>query len=438
MNAGQLTITPHAGQAPLFVNADGQPATQRISLAIAGIQGGKTWSGCLWAQLEIQKNPTGTGLICGLSKDQLDQVLIPKFFDMFPSYRAYFNKKERTIYLPTGGKVHFRSLEDPKYIEGITAHWAWIDEADLTSYRAYLVVRGRTSATHGRILLTSSLADNSWIAEYLQRINPDKYIIANWESKVNPHFSREEWDELKEELEPAIFRRRYEAKLSFATGLVYGRFDMKTQVVDAVPADEEIKIVLLGFDWGYVDPTAIIVVAITDKKNIYIMDDFSVEGASDSMIVNQINKFKDVYSIRGYYGDPSNKAFLKAISGQARIQILPGERDIFAGTAIIRNLIYQKRFFVLRHCEHVLWEMRHYKFKEDLMGRKEEPEDKHNHTLDAIRYVLATYPVPSIRSKDKKEIEVMNPFWARRTHAYQQEVAKKLLWGEEPSDILIP
>jgi len=437
--SNEVVVSPHPGQVPIFVKPDGSPQDKRITLAIAGIQGGKTWSGCLWAQIEIQKFPQGIGIICGLSKDQVDQVLVVKFFAMFPQYKFFYNKKERTLSLPTGGKVFFRSLEDPKYIEGITANWAWVDEADLASYKAYLIVRGRTNATRGRILLTSSLADNSWIAEYLERVNPDKFLIVNWESKVNPSFSQEEWDDLKDELDPAIFRRRYEAKLSFASGRVYGRFDPKTMEIELVPADDPIERVMLGFDWGYVDPTAIVAVGISVKKNIYIMDNFSVEGATDSQILTAIAMMRKLYNVRGFYGDPSNKTYLKSISRQAHIMILPGERDIFEGTSIIRNLIFQHRFYVLKRCTHVLWEIRHYNFKEGLIGRSEEPADKSNHCMDAMRYVLATYPVPSIRSNRKKEIEAVLPdFWLRRTAAYKNLQAQGQVFGVDKSVILIP
>ena len=434
-----VVISPHPGQIPIFVREDGQPQDKRITLAIAGIQGGKTWAGCLWSQLEIQKFPQGIGLICGLSKDQVDQVLVTKFFGMFPQYSLYYNKKERTLHLPTGGKVFFRSLEDPKYIEGITANWAWIDEADLASYKAYLIVRGRTNATRGRILLTSSIADNSWIAEYLERVNPEHYLIVNWESKANPAFSIEEWNDLQEELEPAIFRRRYEAKLSFSTGRVYGRFDFKTMVPELVPADDAIERAFVGMDWGYVDPTALVVVGISQKKNIYVLDDFSVEGASDSQIVAMIGTFRKLYTIKGFYADPQNKSYLKSISGQAKVMIQPGERDIFEGTSLIRNLIFQGRFFVLKRCEHVLWEMKRYKFKEGLMGRAEEPEDKYNHCMDAMRYVLATYPLPSVKSGKKKEVEAVLPdFWLRRTVAYKKELKRQNPLGAPAQQLWIP
>lgn len=190
-----IQFEPFERQARVFTS------TKRIIIVIAGVQGGKTTSGIYWSQLQIQNNPDKNGLICGLSHDQLSNVIIEKFFSTFPFYKKHFVKKEKTLYLPTGGKVFFRPLEDPKYVEGITASWAWIDEGDLVSYKAYLVVRGRLGSTGGRLLITSSLADGGWLGGYAEKMSEAQDIdVISWRSVDNPSFSKEEWEALKKRL----------------------------------------------------------------------------------------------------------------------------------------------------------------------------------------------------------------------------------------------
>ncbi len=420
MENNQVVITPHEGQAKVLLS------TKRFILAAAGIQGGKTFAGCIWSQMEIQRHPTGNGLITALSHDQLNNSVLDKFFSIFPQYKQYYNKKERCIYLPTGGKIFVRSLEDPKYVEGITANWAWMDEADLCGYKAYLIVRGRLNATGGRLLMTSSISDSSWLAEYFDKFDPKEFDIITWASVQNPSFSKEEWESLKAELDPVLFRRRYEAQLSFASGRVYGNFDFNKYVVDKIPADDPVIKVFLGFDWGYNDPTAIIPIGISLKKNIYVIEDFMVEGMYLDPVADITKNYIKRYHIKGFYGDPSNKIFLNSVAKKVGITIQPGNNDIFSGTSMIRNLIFQGRFFVLKQCVHVLNELKRYKFKEGLITRSEEPEDSNNHTLDAIRYVLATYPVPSVKlPKLNADGEEAIPFWQRRSEAYRKEVKRQ-------------
>lgn len=418
----ELVITPHDGQVTVLTTP------KRFILALAGIQGGKTFIGCVWLQLEIQKKPKGTHLVCALSKEQLDNVVIKKFLDLFPGYKQYYTKSDRKINLPTGGVVVFKSLDDPKYVEGITAHSAWIDEADLISYSAYLIVRGRVNATKGRLLMTSSIADNSWLADYSNRLNPKTFELVTWGSKDNPAFSNEEWEELKHELDPSIFRRRYEAKLEFATGKVYSGFDFSKHKVYSIPPTESVEKAFIGIDWGYVDPTAIILVLMTNLKNFYVAKEFVVEGAPLDIVSAAIQKFRNhvrkEYNLGvTIYADPSNKQMLETVKLKIKHDIHPGMRDIFEGTATVRNLIFQKRFFVLDNCAHVLKEIRLYRYVEKGWERQEKPEDNNNHTLDAIRYVLASYPMANIKYKPKEEEPELPDFWIRRTKAYKDAIA---------------
>ena len=432
MESNEIIITPHPGQVKVL------QSKKRFILAAAGIQGGKTFCGCIWSQIEIQKQPDKNGLITALSQDQMSNVVLTKFFEMFPPYKQYYNKKERTLFLPSGGKVFFRSLEDPKYVEGITAYWAWMDEADLCGYKAYMVVRGRLNATMGRLLMTSSLADNSWLAAHADKFDPSEFDVFSWASNVNPAFSQEEWESMKAETDPVIFRRRYEAQLQFATGKVYDKFDKDKHIVTKIPKDDPVKRYFIGIDWGYVDPTAIIVIGLTERNNVYIIDEFVVEGAPMDLISMVILKYRKRYKNALIYADPSNKLFLKSVEDKIATTLEPGTRDIYFGTSLIRNLIFQDRFYCFEDCKRTIYELTHYSFMETTSGRSEEPEDKNNHCLDAIRYVLATYPIPKAKTKEVIPQEEMNPFWERRKPAYKNEMNKKKTFGIANEDVYMP
>lgn len=416
-----VEFVPFKEQAKIFTSK------KRIIIAIAGIQGGKTISGIYWSQLQIQENPDKNGLICGLSHDQLSNVIIDKFFNTFPQYKKFFVKKEKTLFLPTGGRVFFRPLEDPKYIEGITAHWAWIDEGDLISYRAYINVRGRLGSTGGKLLITSSLTDGGWLGEYAEKMAEAQDIdIITWKSIDNPGFSREEWEALKRELDPLLFKRRYEAQYSKYSGRVYSFFDFEKHVRDRFEQGEVGEKYFIGFDWGWNDPTVIVVVALTNLKNIYVMEDFSLSKMPLELIKKIIFEMRKRYRISAYYADPENKQFIEEVKKAAMIEIIPGVRDLFTGINKIRNLIYQNRFFVMSKCKNVLRELKNYRYVESLKGLTEEPEDDNNHCLDAIRYIISTYPIPEKHIVEKAAPE-LSPFWLRRTALYKKLIDREKL-----------
>jgi len=416
-NNNQIVFTPHWGQYKILTSE------KRFLFAIAGIQGGKTTCGVFWSQLQMQKYPTENGLICGLSHDQVSNVILDKFFTIFPQYRQFFIKKEKTLYLPTGGKVFFRPLEDPKYIEGITAKWVWIDEGDLISYKAYLIVRGRIGATGGRLLITSSLADGGWLDEYSEKMGGDQEVeVVRWRSIDNPGFSRAEWEALKAELDPTIFRRRYEAIGTKASGRVYSNFDFSKHVKE-FDKDEFEEKAFLGFDWGWADPCAIVCVSFTNKKNLYVTEDFALEKISFDLIEQVVNKFRTKHKIVGMYGDPENKMVMNEISKKIRFEIQSANRDLTGGIEKVRNLIFQNRLYVLPKCTNILREIRLYRYEEKLNGISEEPKDENNHCLDALRYIVATYPFPSVKKVEKVAPE-LPPFWLRRTALYKRELDK--------------
>ena len=305
----------------------------------------------------------------------------------------------------------------------------------MCGYRAYLVVRGRLGATNGRMLLTSSLADSGWLAVNIlkwQEQGDKDFELCTWKSKDNPSFSREEWDSLKAELDPIIFRRRYEAEFSFASGRIYDRFNDDLIVTKFKYDDEVVKHTFMGFDWGYEDPTAIVIVQVTNRDNVYIREDFSVQKASFSLIELVVGKFKHRYvKIRASYADPSNKMVLEEMKKRLHMEIQPGYRDIFFGTSKIRNLIFQGRFFVFKDAVNTLQEIKRYMYKESLAGYTEEPASGFDHCMDAMRYVIATYPIKDKSiERHKAELVEQPAFWMRRTKLYKAEY-KRHNGGEE-------
>jgi len=395
---------------------------KRFIFAVAGKQGGKTSCGVLWSQLKIQKYPTGVGLICGLTHDQVSNVILDKFFGMFPQYRAFYNKKEKTLRLPTGGRIFFRPLEDPQYVEGITANWAWIDEADLVSYRGYLVVRGRITSTQGELLLTSSLTESGWIEDYLEKLNESDVEIVRWASVENPGFSKEEYEALRLELDPIIFQREYMGIGTKQTGRVYSSFD-PTVCVKEMDDDETEEKSIVGFDWGSTDPTAIVVLTITNKGNLFVTEDFSLSNIGINTIAKVFESFRDKHNLVACYGDYEAKQFMKEVSLAIRWEILPAIKEITGGIAKIQNLLFQKRLFILPKCSNIIKEFKSYKYIETVKGLSNVPQDVNNHCLDALRYIVLSYPLPSAKRREtnKEEIPV---FWLRRTRAYQREKEK--------------
>jgi len=415
--SNEVVFNAHPGQYKVLTSP------KRFIFAIAGKQSGKTSAGILWSQLKIQKYPEGVGLICGLTHDMINNVILDKFFQMFPQYRPFYNKQVKTLRLPTGGRVFFRPLEDPKYVEGITANWAWIDEADITSYKGYLTVRGRITSTKGEMLLTSSLTEGGWIEDYVERIGEENTEVVRWASIDNPGFSKEEYEALKRELDPIIFQREYMGIGTKLTGRVYNNFDITVHVKEMDDDEKEVKSIV-GFDWGSTDPTAILVFTITNKNNFYVTEDFSLSNIGINTIADIFSEFKKRHKIVACYGDGQAKQFMREVSLAIRFDIHPAIKELPGGIAKVKNLLHQKRLFVLPKCSNIIREFKLYKYLETVTGLSNVPKDENNHLLDALRYVVLSYPLPTPKVNVIKKTEIP-AFWLRRTVAYKREKNKE-------------
>ena len=169
--------------------------------------------------------------------------------------------------MPTGGIIYIRSADNPLGIEGITANWIWLDEGGMTSILTWTVLRSRVSMTGGQILITTTPYNLGWLYQNFfipWKNGEDKSLsLFTWKSVENPYFNKEFYEAEKRRLRPEEFSRRYEGEFKKMTGLVY---DIPQEQIIA-PIDVNIKTEarIIGVDWGFRNPAAIIVLYLRDN-----------------------------------------------------------------------------------------------------------------------------------------------------------------------------
>ena len=413
----EVTQEVHNGQYKVLTSP------KRFIVAAAGIQGGKTYVGSIWAYQEMQSNPTGAGLIIAPTYDQVVQSTLTKFFSMFPSLEKYYRKREKIMYLPTGGKVFVRSADEIKHVEGLTLKWIWGDEADGFNFETWLVLRGRVSATAGKILLTSSLYSNSWMSrELITKEGMSRYVdIVSWRSIDNPAFPRSEWELLKKTTDPVLFSRMYEAKPTFAEGLIYPYFDESRDIVTP-PKTIDIVRRIAGIDFGMIDNASVCVIDVT-KSYFCISDELYKPGLDFTDIKDFLDIKNKEKKISFICSDPSQKT----VSAELSRHFTTSDnkiRDIHAGIYIIRGLQANGKLRFCTRAKNHLYELHHYSWRKSSLSFIEEPEDQYNDAMDSMRYPLVNYSMmyPSafketLDNGSKKDVNSIPEFWRRRHEA---------------------
>lgn len=194
----------------------------RQRLFCGGVGAGKTYAGCI----EVINQPRGTlGIVIAPTYTMLKDSTLRTFMERYENSGLIksFNKTDMTMTLKGDRTVLWRSGDKPDKIRGISAGWAWLDEAAYIDEEAYNVVLGRLRRRPGRLWMTTTPNGKSnWVYRLVQnrqvtvtyastktnQFNPDFYVeslLANYDEKR----AAQEVDGLFVDLDGTLMRRSW-------------------------------------------------------------------------------------------------------------------------------------------------------------------------------------------------------------------------------------
>src|SRR3990167_301926 len=324
----------------------------QFGAAVAGIQSGKTYLGAYWAGKKLSEYPDKNGIIVAPTYKILQAATLKKLFDVFPELRQYYKEQKGEIQLPTGGVVYIRSADNPLGIEGITADWVWLDEGGMCSVLTWTVLRSRVSMTGGQILITTTPYNMGWLyTDFFipYRNSQDKSLsFYSWASISNPYFSKEFYEAEKHRLPPEEFARRYMGEFRKMTGLVW---DLPNEQIIApiIGLDKKAEARIMGIDWGFRNPAAIVVLYKYDNAWYVVAEWKQAEKLTGEIIQAAQNLIKE-HKVTKVFPDPAEADRIEEAK-RAGLPVYSAVNDVKGGIDFIRELIYQKRFFVYNTCK---------------------------------------------------------------------------------------
>lgn len=276
----------------------------------------------------------------------------------------------------------------------------WVDEAEYVAEGAWIDLIP-TIREEGSELWVTWNPKNSKSATHkrFREFNSERYNIVEMNWRDNPKFpaklNRERLDDLK--YRPDIYTHIWE-----------GDFDTKSkaQVFSNYKIEEfETKagtVFRFGADWGYAQDPTVLVRCWIDGRRLYV-------DHESWMIGCEIDQTPDLFD----RVPESRKWFITADSSRPEtISYMqrngyPKINAAIKGAGSVEDGIeFLKSFEIIVHprCEHVAEELALYKFKTDRETNEVLPilEDKHNHTIDALRY--ACEGIRKAGKHEKKDI----------------------------------
>lgn len=287
--------------------------------------------------------------------------------------------------------IALRGWEAIETLRGQFFDFIVIDEvASMRNFNVYWheVVRPTLTDTKGQVMFISTPKGFNHFYD-LFNTKDDDYNSFHYTSYDNPFIPKEEIDKASREIPEDRFAQEYLADFRKTEGLVYKEFDRSRHITEKFP--EAFSDTILGADFGYTNPSAIIPIKVDSDNHYWIREEFY----KTHQTTEQIGEQGLLYKATKHYPDPAEPdriEILRKMGWNCR----EVSKDIVSGVDRVRELFKQNRVHIHPDCKNLIHELETYRYPDKKPDKNEEekPVKENDHALDALRYALyMTTPV---------------------------------------------
>ena len=360
-------------------------STKKIVVEQGGTRSGKTYNILLWIIFSYcTQNRNKTITICRKTFPSVRATVMRDFISILREYGMYYpelHNKSNSEYNLYNNRIEFISLDQPQKVRGRKRDLLFINECNELYWEDWQQLIFRTE---GRVIIDYNPSDEyHWIYDkVIPRQDADFYKTTYLDNKFLPDTIVEEIERLRD-TDEQYWRIYGLGEKGFSKATIFNYTE-----VNKIP--EQATFVSFGMDIGYTnDPSTLMGIWKLDFE-IYIKEYLY----RTQMTTNDIHRFLKEQSIQRETifmdsAEPRLAEELRRMGWNIRPSV-KGRDSIKAGI----DLLKRYKINVTSDSHNTIQEFRNYKWKEDRNGKLlNDPEDKNNHSIDAIRY--GTYSVLS-------------------------------------------
>ena len=289
-----------------------------------------------------------------------------------------FNKSEYKYTFPNGSVVEFFSVDNWGKVKGSRRDILFINECNRIDYETYRQLAVRTTET---IFLDWNPDNEFWYEENLQGRDTTTEIHSTYLD--NPYLDAQQVAEIESNKSNEHWWRVYGLGLTgHIEGTIYRPFTQIAELPDAISRMQH----YYGLDFGYSnDPTALIDIYIDQNaRRIYCDEIIYESGLLNSEIAARMEQHGISRTTEIFADAAEPKSIDELGRKQYRYNVKPAyKKDLLSQIQFLQ----QYEIYVTQRSLNLIKESRMYRWKEDKEGRAvNEPIDKYNHALDALRY----------------------------------------------------
>jgi PBSX family phage terminase large subunit len=244
------------------------------------------------------------------------------------------------------------------------------------------VLRPTLTDTRGEALFISTPKGFNHFYDLFCNEDED-YKAFHFTSYDNPYLPVEELDKAKQEVTEDRFAQEYMADFRKTEGLVYKEFNRDLHIYEEIKGEIVEKIV--GLDWGYTNPTAILTIERAYNDVYYVSSEYYKKGKTTEEIIEYC---RTLHADR-FYPDPAEPDRLEQMQ-RTGLVVREVNKDVEKGIDSVRHLFKNNRLKIHKSCANLIYELETYVYEEGRDGRNdsESPVKENDHALDALRYAL--------------------------------------------------
>jgi len=319
------------------------------------------------------------------------------------------NVSDLTLVYPNGSIISFKGAEEFNKLRGSGLDLLICDEYSEWSYpqRAWETLRPALSDKNGQALFIGTPKGENYFKKLFDLgqggdAGWKSWKVTTWESGAPwtlTEAGKQEMIDLREGKSEDWFMQEYGAEFRKYTGLVFKEFDVEKHVGEFEVEEE--YVMELGMDFGWNDPTTCIFCYFDKEDTLWVFDEYSVTETNARMHAGLLlaKRYQYKNKLKHIMGDPAAKQTIKDF-GLYDWHVTPavkGKGSVKVGIDRVEDMLRtnfstgKPRMIIHSKCTVLIDEMLKYSWKErkgDGSALKDEPVDKNNHMIDALRYVL--------------------------------------------------
>ena len=281
-----------------------------------------------------------------------------------------FAQGSRVVALP-GNEERVRGFSGPRLIV--------LDEAARIPEALYATVRPMLAVSRGRLVaLSTPFGRRGWFWREWETGTGWRRFRVPWQAC--PRIDQSFIDSEHAALGQAWVDQEYGCSFGAGEGLVYPNFDGCLVERVPVPLDGE---AVGGIDFGWRNPFAAVWGVRTREDELWLTGERYLARVSLGQHAKALPK------LARWYADPSGPTEIAEMRW-AGLRVWPGPNAIRPGIAAVHGRLERGRLKVVREaCPNLVHEAARYRYDPDTDPHDENPLDRDNHALAALRYLVA-------------------------------------------------